>query len=425
MFPRRLVFVVAVLTFTVVNSGARAQAPRVMSFQGLLTDDLGVPIDGTRDITLKIFDAVSAGTQKWSRTYAGVSVNDGVFNLALEAGSPLFYFVEFEDSLWIQVEVDAEVVGPRNQLTASPYAMGLSLPIYASTPESSYGLEIENTASSGGSGVKGTANAHDGVGVYGLSKSEVGSSYGVYGRSRSAIGRGVYGEATSATGSVQGVSGTSYSTEGTGVFGEVLSATGATVGVSGYVTSSAGWGVYGLASSVTGVTNGVRGIVNSPTGWAGYFGGGNGTFTRGATNDSPDLILGGSSTTDDDGRIFSDPDYPDSDIWLQTNDALVVVLDNDGGGLDADFEVRNNAQAVLFDVDESGAVSIPGTLSKGSGTFKIDHPLDPEHKYLYHSFVESPEMKNIYDGTVILDQSGSAMIELPAYFEALNRDFRY
>ena len=47
-----------------------------------------------------------------------------------------------------------------------------------------------------------------------------------------------------------------------------------------------------------------------------------------------------------------------------------------------------------------GKVHVNGTLSKGGGSFKIDHPLDPENKYLYHSFVESPDMKNIYNGNV-------------------------
>ena len=73
----------------------------------------------------------------------------------------------------------------------------------------------------------------------------------------------------------------------------------------------------------------------------------------------------------------------------------------------------------------SGNVSVNGTLSKSAGSFKIDHPLDPANKYLSHSFVESPDMKNIYDGVAELDESGEAWIDLPEYFEALNRDFRY
>lgn len=75
--------------------------------------------------------------------------------------------------------------------------------------------------------------------------------------------------------------------------------------------------------------------------------------------------------------------------------------------------------------DFLGDVEISGNLSKGGGSFKIDHPLDPQNKYLYHSFVESPDMKNIYDGTILTDQDGDATVQLPDWFEALNRDFRY
>jgi hypothetical protein len=72
-----------------------------------------------------------------------------------------------------------------------------------------------------------------------------------------------------------------------------------------------------------------------------------------------------------------------------------------------------------------GNVHVAGTLSKSAGSFRIDHPLDPENKYLYHSFVESPDMMNIYNGNVTTDGEGFATVELPEWFEALNRDFRY
>lgn len=73
----------------------------------------------------------------------------------------------------------------------------------------------------------------------------------------------------------------------------------------------------------------------------------------------------------------------------------------------------------------SGDLYVTGTLAKAAGSFKIDHPLDPENKFLSHSFVESPDMKNIYDGVATTDASGYATIALPDYFEALNQDFRY
>jgi hypothetical protein len=73
----------------------------------------------------------------------------------------------------------------------------------------------------------------------------------------------------------------------------------------------------------------------------------------------------------------------------------------------------------------NGKVKITGNLEKAGGSFKIDHPLDPANKYLCHSFVESPDMKNVYDGVVVLDRKGKAEIELPDWFAALNKDFRY
>jgi hypothetical protein len=72
-----------------------------------------------------------------------------------------------------------------------------------------------------------------------------------------------------------------------------------------------------------------------------------------------------------------------------------------------------------------GDVSVSGNLSKGGGSFKIDHPIDPANKYLYHSFVESPDMMNIYNGVITLDAAGEATVELPEWFGSLNRDFRY
>ena len=73
----------------------------------------------------------------------------------------------------------------------------------------------------------------------------------------------------------------------------------------------------------------------------------------------------------------------------------------------------------------TGDINVTGAVLAQTKDFKIDHPLDPANKYLFHASVESSEMKNIYDGIVILDASGDAVVELPSWFEALNTDFRY
>ncbi len=80
-----------------------------------------------------------------------------------------------------------------------------------------------------------------------------------------------------------------------------------------------------------------------------------------------------------------------------------------------------NSMAGLF----IGDVSVQGNMAKTGGTFKIDHPQDPANKYLIHSFVESPDMMNIYNGNITTDANGEAIVNMPGYFEAENIDFRY
>ena len=75
----------------------------------------------------------------------------------------------------------------------------------------------------------------------------------------------------------------------------------------------------------------------------------------------------------------------------------------------------SNGQAGYF----QGNVTVTGTLSKGGGSFKIDHPLDPANKYLYHSFVESPDMMNIYNGMVTLGARGSRLDHLARLFRGV------
>jgi hypothetical protein len=65
------------------------------------------------------------------------------------------------------------------------------------------------------------------------------------------------------------------------------------------------------------------------------------------------------------------------------------------------------------------------SASSSIKSFKIDHPLDPENKYLYHSSVESDDMMNIYNGNVTTSSTGDAVVTLPNYFAALNKDFKY
>jgi hypothetical protein len=220
------------------------------------------------------------------------------------------------------------------------------------------------------------------AGVRGLNASS--SGYGVYGGDDS--GTGVFGIANQS--SAYGVQGIDYN--GTGVFGN------GHYGIYGVGSNTSSYGVYGASTHST--SYGVYGVGSGTTSYGVY---GNGTSYG---------VYGESDTATGYG------------VFGANNTSLGGVgVHGESSSGNAVEGISSAGTAGYF----QGNVTITGTLSKAHGSFKIDHPLDPANKYLYHSFVESPDMMNIYNGNVVLDGEGAAWITLPDYFEALNRDFRY
>ncbi|MHC4442834.1 MAG: hypothetical protein ACYTA5_09585 [Planctomycetota bacterium] len=84
---------------------------------------------------------------------------------------------------------------------------------------------------------------------------------------------------------------------------------------------------------------------------------------------------------------------------------------------------------ITSNLNVTGMIWSPSlVIYKAGGGFKIDHPLDPANQWLVHSFVESSERKNIYDGVVTLVDVGGigeAVVELSDWFDSLNKDYRY
>lgn len=88
--------------------------------------------------------------------------------------------------------------------------------------------------------------------------------------------------------------------------------------------------------------------------------------------------------------------------------------------------IAGNLAVNLDGSNAGGNLTVAGSLSvAGAKNFKIDHPLDPANKYLYHTSVESPDMMNIYNGVIKMNSRGEAWVQLPSYFQALNQGFRY
>jgi hypothetical protein len=77
-------------------------------------------------------------------------------------------------------------------------------------------------------------------------------------------------------------------------------------------------------------------------------------------------------------------------------------------------------QGNLYGVYANGNMGASGTKP-----FMIDHPMDPEKKFLKHFAMESPEVLNAYRGNVVLDANGEAVVQLPDYFLSINKEFSY
>ncbi len=292
------------------------------------------------------------------------------------------------------------------------------------------------TASSASLTIYATSTSTSAAAVFGSELASTGFTFGVIGESASSAGYGVLGTSSATSGTTYGVYGQNASNLGAGVYG-----TGPLIGVQGIQGAGSNRGVGANAGiwGDTGVTGATGVLATADDGYAGFF--------LDASSGHPTLYAENDNTAVGDEAfrayvadvgtyaIIGDPGCNTGFIALQlgqdgmSNCSNYTLTGGTNGHtyLNAVFGSAVHLRVSSVDqlIASGGNVDILGTLSKGGGSFKIDHPLDPANKYLYHSFVESPDMMNIYNGNITTDGSGEAVVELPEWFETLNRDFRY
>ena len=156
--------------------------------------------------------------------------------------------------------------------------------------------------------------------------------------------------------------------------------------------------------------------------------------TDNATGDAtnPAIQIGGTSTyrmglyTSSEGAVIENKNGDDG-IQFKVKTAGEAMRIDGGTG---NVAIGNTSASEKLSV--TGNVTISGSLSKGSGSFKIDHPLESKQDthFLVHSFVEAPQADNIYRGKVdLVDGFATVNIDTEAgmtegTFEALNTDIQ-
>ncbi len=273
----------------------------------------------------------------------------------------------------------------------------------------------------GSSGVFGQSDGGNGTGVKGVANNGTFAA-GVVGLSTS--GRGVYAESSAWGGA--GIYAVGTADNSTGVFGRA-DVGSTSVGVRGW--SASGWGVSGNSTAADGVgvigeahsgitARGVWGY--STSGW-GVFGSSTATGGQGVRGESPNFgVYGYSGTTGGIGvRGF---------VLAGTGNAGVSGMStaSNGNGVIGDALSGGSAYGVWARAPQATGLYCQGALTAtGTKAFRIDHPADPENKYLMHYCAEGPAPQNIYNGVATLDERGEAMVMLPPYFASINTDPRY
>lgn len=105
-------------------SAAGGVSSRV-TIQGRLLDPAtgGTREEASADLTFKIYSVSSGGTALWTEGPTTVSLKNGVFAAELGASVPLSSAVFLGSARWLEIQVEAETLSPRQRLTAVPYVL--------------------------------------------------------------------------------------------------------------------------------------------------------------------------------------------------------------------------------------------------------------------------------------------------------------
>jgi hypothetical protein len=470
------------------GAGASESVPRLIQFNGILKDAAARPVTGPASVTFAIYSEQEGGAALWSETQNVLADPQGHYSAVLGAatagGFPAELFGTGE-SRWLGVTVARQTEMPRALLASVPYALkagdaqtlgGLPASSYVTTQQ----LAARSSVASSGAAVIATgavAPASVPASAAGLS---VNDSAAAPAASNAVTQATVTGTGTAnylplwTSGSNLGVS-------------KIYQANGGFVGINtntpllqldvngnsifrgsfqmapqGIATASAGQPSHSFQWQASLYDSSKKAAVNEAFGFRTI------PATNNVANPAAQLDLfygpGGGTLTDtglsidQNGIItFSPNQFTDSYLQVKTltgtqgvygeNYTLNYAAEegddysnggagveglsyDEGAGYSGDGMVAEGYDGIYayganYAGDFDGNVYVGGTLSKAGGSFKIDHPLDPDNKYLSHSFVESPDMMNIYNGNVVTDAKGFATITMPDWFEALNRDFRY
>ncbi|MEW5795287.1 MAG: hypothetical protein AB1772_02900 [Candidatus Zixiibacteriota bacterium] len=126
---RTLVVVGAMVAWSLATVGSLTAAgvPALISYQGLVTDASGNPIDGTVDVTIRIWDdptSISLTNLLYTEPHPPITIESGLLSLVIGSEVPLPDGLFDGPNRWLGITIDTDPeLDPRIALASVPYSM--------------------------------------------------------------------------------------------------------------------------------------------------------------------------------------------------------------------------------------------------------------------------------------------------------------
>lgn len=356
-------FVVANFSIGGLCSDNNGANARLITYQGKLSDG-GAAANGTYDLQFQLFNAATGGEARTTQIkLEDVPVTNGIFTVQLDLGANVLR--SGDSGINPNLKLNPAILDAENSFFEIGVRAGTSTGAFTTlTPRQPLtAVPLAMRAESATVSYR-AANADSAERFGGLTADK-------YLTTANASSNYIQSTTTQQTNS-------NFNISGSGTIGGTLTANA--TNINGTLTAN--------TTNISGTLTANKSVAN------GFLARGGAPGAYGANNNGYGFK---SDSGDDDGGLFSNGN---GQVSLYTNSGERVRITDSG-------------------------LQVFGTLTANTKNFKIDHPLDPLNKTLTYTSIESPDMMNIYNGNITTDGRGEAVVEMPNYFEALNKDFRY